>query len=689
MIRRFGWIPLLGIAGGCGMFVSVPDEEALCALAQEEWAEELEDVAPLRAPEFTCEDLLTDARAGEGSVVVVASQLRPGARGGRILLEQERPYTLRRYDQGWRAEDPGERETRNQTVIPVGVSVASDVDPVAIASTGIELPGAAAALQVPGAWFAGPWPDIEPGRHLEGAALRAWERDIEDQFCVAESLRPGAVGETASRGSRVGAQKADLDRQIAESAGILAELNRYGIADELEPMHWLDPPDTGSLFQGGGAAYVEITPDLIRVDGWPVASLAGGRPADDQLRGVMITPLYDRMQEVADQAKAHGALWTGCPFQGRLLIGADRRVPASTLIAVIYTAGQAQFGEPYLLVRDPESTPVAGVLDREAPGGGPLRMSVTGDSFRLGDAGEEGEELDASRLLAAVAAEEPTGGLVEVGSGATVADVVAGLDAIHAQGSSCVMMGRGDADLLTAEQVPALPDGRVPAELPEVVSVMPFHLPSISPGNNPCSMFYAAPKALSGIDDLSSIFGTEGIGVGASSFVGGIIGSQYGEQFGSGGLGSRGSGLGGGGTGEGLGGLGTRGRGRGASGYGTGGGYFGRKSSGTPGMSVGDPEIQGDMDRSVIDQVIKMHLAQIRYCYQKELNKAPELFGKIVIEFVITADGSVSSAETNSTTMDNAIVESCICQRFLRFKFPQPEGGGTVTVSIPFVFDGG
>ncbi len=123
-------------------------------------------------------------------------------------------------------------------------------------------------------------------------------------------------------------------------------------------------------------------------------------------------------------------------------------------------------------------------------------------------------------------------------------------------------------------------------------------------------------------------------------------------------------------------------------GYGSGGGYFGRKSSGTPGMSTGDPIILGALDKSVIDRVIKQHSAQIRYCYQKELNKDPELSGKVVIKFTIAADGTVSSAETNSTTMNNATVEDCICNRFLRFAFPEPEGGGIVIVRYPFTFRG-
>ena len=77
----------------------------------------------------------------------------------------------------------------------------------------------------------------------------------------------------------------------------------------------------------------------------------------------------------------------------------------------------------------------------------------------------------------------------------------------------------------------------------------------------------------------NEMFGTGGLGVGASAFVDGVIGSQYGSQYGSGGLGSRGSSLGGGRDGEHIGGVGTRGRGRGGSGYGSQGGYHGMKSS--------------------------------------------------------------------------------------------------------------
>jgi len=183
----------------------------------------------------------------------------------------------------------------------------------------------------------------------------------------------------------------------------------------------------------------------------------------------------------------------------------------------------------------------------------------------------------------------------------------------------------------------------------------------------------------------SDVFGSAALSSDLTGGIGGLIGAR-GTQIGSGGLGARGSGLGGGGTAEGLGGLGTKGRGSGASGYGSGGGSFGEKGEGGIGKIGGDPIILGALDKSLIDAVIKRNMNQIRYCYQRELTKNPQLSGKITVKFVIAKDGSVSKAETKQTTMNNSAVEDCINQRFMKFQFPEPKGGGIVIVSYPFIF---
>jgi len=185
--------------------------------------------------------------------------------------------------------------------------------------------------------------------------------------------------------------------------------------------------------------------------------------------------------------------------------------------------------------------------------------------------------------------------------------------------------------------------------------------------------------------ELDGVFGTSNLSSDLAGGIGGLIGAK-GTQIGSGGLGARGSGLGGGGTAAGLGGLGTKGRGSGASGYGSGGGNFGAKGEGGIGRIGGDPIILGALDKSLIDAVIKKHMNQIRYCYQRELPKNPTLGGKVTVKFVISKTGSVSKASTKTSTLNNKAVEGCINSRFMRFKFPEPKGGGIVIVSYPFIF---
>jgi hypothetical protein len=185
--------------------------------------------------------------------------------------------------------------------------------------------------------------------------------------------------------------------------------------------------------------------------------------------------------------------------------------------------------------------------------------------------------------------------------------------------------------------------------------------------------------------ELDGVFGSSNLSSDLAGGIGGAIGAK-GTQIGSGGLGSRGSGLGGGGSADGLGGLGTKGRGSGSSGYGSGGGNFGAKGSGGLGKIGGDPIILGALDKSLIDAVIKRNMNQIRYCYQRELTKNPNLGGKVTVKFVIDKAGAVSKAEIKGSTMNNSSVESCIAGRFLRFTFPEPKGGGIVIVSYPFIF---
>ncbi len=176
------------------------------------------------------------------------------------------------------------------------------------------------------------------------------------------------------------------------------------------------------------------------------------------------------------------------------------------------------------------------------------------------------------------------------------------------------------------------------------------------------------------------------------SALGALMGDQIGENFGFGGLGLRGTGRGGGGTGEGtigLGNLGTIGHGAGGgtgSGYGRGAGGFRGRGARVPRIRQGTAEVRGSLSKEVIRRVVRRHINEVKFCYEQELNKNPDLEGRVVVKFIIAASGAVQSAVVASSSIHNSRVESCVVQAVRRWTFPKPEGGGIVIVrAYPFV----
>ena len=165
------------------------------------------------------------------------------------------------------------------------------------------------------------------------------------------------------------------------------------------------------------------------------------------------------------------------------------------------------------------------------------------------------------------------------------------------------------------------------------------------------------------------------------------------------------------GVGDDLDGIGTH---KGAKGKGTGGGGSAegdfvsqgdidagekRTPKGTGGMGSGPKEVEvgfaggasGDfsgLTKEEIDKVVKSRQGLIKACYQSELNRTRGLGGKLVVNFVIAADGSVKSTriEGGKSSLRNAEVEGCVRRQISRLRFPAKGGG---VVNYPFIFSQG
>ena len=130
---------------------------------------------------------------------------------------------------------------------------------------------------------------------------------------------------------------------------------------------------------------------------------------------------------------------------------------------------------------------------------------------------------------------------------------------------------------------------------------------------------------------------------------------------------------GGGGGGIGIGTIGTIGR-RGGS-HGT-----------RPRVILGRPAVRGSLNGKVIQRIVSRHINELRYCYQKELQRTPALMGRMVFQFTISGTGHVVMAVIQSSTMKNKRIEVCTAKAVRRWRFPKPKGGGIVIVSHPVVF---
>ncbi len=176
-------------------------------------------------------------------------------------------------------------------------------------------------------------------------------------------------------------------------------------------------------------------------------------------------------------------------------------------------------------------------------------------------------------------------------------------------------------------------------------------------------------------------------GVDGESVLGNLAGTQIGEAYGVGGLGLVGVGAGGGGTGEGtigLGNLGTIGHGAGSGtgygvgvGYGRGAGGFGGRRAHVPEVTLGSASVRGALIGEIIRRIVRRHLNELRFCYEKELGRAPGLAGRLVLRFTIGGDGQVLAASVASSTLGDGAVEACATAAVRRWEFPRSAGAAT------------
>ncbi len=92
------------------------------------------------------------------------------------------------------------------------------------------------------------------------------------------------------------------------------------------------------------------------------------------------------------------------------------------------------------------------------------------------------------------------------------------------------------------------------------------------------------------------------------------------------------------------------------------------------------------IDPDAIRRLLREHIPQFRYCYQKELdvNKNPEGFSGVMnFRFFIASGGTVNRSEITSEEITSDKVRECMKNVLHGIRFPAPRGDRTVEVNQP------
>ena len=115
----------------------------------------------------------------------------------------------------------------------------------------------------------------------------------------------------------------------------------------------LKVPQSTTQLKPREAVTVTVTKKVILVEGDGVAPITGGRvdPAvkRDGENGYYISPLVDLLEKHARKEKKVAEL-TGVPWEAQLMLVADQTTPYRLLTEVLYSCGQAGYGNYRLLV---------------------------------------------------------------------------------------------------------------------------------------------------------------------------------------------------------------------------------------------------------------------------------------------------------------------------------------------------
>lgn len=95
--------------------------------------------------------------------------------------------------------------------------------------------------------------------------------------------------------------------------------------------------------------------------------------------------------------------------------------------------------------------------------------------------------------------------------------------------------------------------------------------------------------------------------------------------------------------------------------------------------------VSNGIDREQVLRLVRRYWNQIKYCYEKEQIKIPELAGEVTVAFDIGPWGDVAIATILESSLSDSNVESCMIEMISKWRFLPSEEEGSAMVTLTFV----
>lgn len=101
-------------------------------------------------------------------------------------------------------------------------------------------------------------------------------------------------------------------------------------------------------------------------------------------------------------------------------------------------------------------------------------------------------------------------------------------------------------------------------------------------------------------------------------------------------------------------------------------------------VTAGTKYVLGALPKEQVDDVVRGRTGAVSGCFRRALGSSGPHQGELVVKFVITKDGGVSSVPIVSNTTGNDGVAKCAQDAIDDLRFPKPPGAGIVIVTYAF-----